>query len=300
MDAGDLRIFAAVARLGGMNRAAGELNTVQSNVTARIRLLEDALGAPLFHRHSRGVTLTVAGQRLLPYAERIGNLLAEARRAVADDGLPKGPLTLGSLETTAGLRLPAILAAYAADYPAVDLVLKTGTTCELVADVAGHRLEGAFVCGPVDHPELSEEAVFSEELVLVTARSVRHLDELVRKGDLKIIVFREGCSYRDRLDAILAARGVVGVRRLDFGSVEGILGCVAAGVGVTLLPKGVVGPAWRDGRVAVHELPLAEARVETMFVRRRDAFVSSALAAFLERARGASAGLPYRPADAAE
>ena len=300
MDAGDLRVFAAVARLGGMNRAAAELNTVQSNVTARVRLLEETLGASLFHRHSRGVTLTAAGQTLLPYADRIGHLLAEARRAVIDDGKPKGPLSLGSLETTAGLRLPPLLASYAADYPEVDLVLKTGTTCELVEEVAAHRLEGAFVCGPVDHPELSEEAVFSEELVLVTARSVRHLDELMRKGGLKTIVFRAGCSYRDRLDAVLAARGVVGVRRLDFGSVEGILGCVAAGVGVTLLPKGVVTAAWREGRVAVHELPVAEARVDTVFVRRRNGYTSSALAAFLERARQISAYPGADRADAAE
>jgi DNA-binding transcriptional LysR family regulator len=300
MDAGDLRVFAAVARLGGMNRAASELNTVQSNVTARIRLLEETLGTPLFHRHSRGVTLTVAGQRLLPYADRVGHLLAEARRAVVDDGKPKGPLNLGSLETTAGLRLPPLLAAYAADFPEVDLVLKTGTTCELVEAVVAHDLEGAFVCGPVDHPELAEEAVFSEELVLVTARSVRHLDELPRKSGLKAIVFRAGCSYRDRLDAVLAARGVVDVRRLDFGSVEGILGCVAAGVGVTLLPKGVVSAAWREGRVAVHELPLADSRADTVFVRRRDGYSSSALSTFLERAKRFTADSPPDRADAAE
>jgi DNA-binding transcriptional LysR family regulator len=273
---------------------------VQSNVTARIRLLEETLGTALFHRHSRGVTLTVAGQRLLPYAERIGQVLAEARRAVIDDGTPKGPLSLGSLETTAGLRLPALLASYAADYPEVDLVLKTGTTCELVEDVVGRHLEGAFVCGPVNHPELTEEVVLGEELVLVTARSIRHLDELARKGGIKTIVFRAGCSYRDRLDALLAARGIVGVRRLDFGSVEGILGCVAAGVGVTLLPKGVVAAAWREGRVAVHELPLVESRVDTVFVRRRDAYLSSALSAFLERARRMSAYSPRERADAAE
>jgi LysR family transcriptional regulator, cell division regulator len=67
MDAGDLRVFEAVARLGGMSRAAIELNTVQSNVTARVLLLEEELGTPLFHRHSRGVALTDAGRRLLPY-----------------------------------------------------------------------------------------------------------------------------------------------------------------------------------------------------------------------------------------
>ena len=282
MDAADLKVFEAVARLGGMNRATSELHTVQSNVTARIRQLEDELGTALFHRHSRGVTPTAAGRRLLPYAARVGLLLAEARRAVEDDGTLKGPLGLGSLETTAGLRLPPILAAFAAACPAVDITLKTGTTCELVAEVLEHGLEAAFVCGPVDHPELDEQPVFREELVLVTARSVPSLDALVAKGDLKIIVFRAGCSYRQRLDNILAARGIVGVRRLDFGSLEGILGCVAAGVGVTLLPKGVVGPAWREGRVALHELPLAASRVDTVMVRRRDAFVSSALAAFLQ------------------
>jgi DNA-binding transcriptional LysR family regulator len=300
MDAGDLRVFAAVARSGGMNRAAGELNTVQSNVTARIRLLEETLGTPLFHRHSRGVTLTAAGQRLLPYADRVGHLLAEARRAVVDDGKPKGPLNLGSLETTAGLRLPPLLAAYAADFPEVDLVLKTGTTCELVAAVVAHDLEGAFVCGPVDHPELTEDAVFSEELVLVTARAVRNLDELSRKGGLKTIVFRAGCSYRDRLDVILAARGIVDVRRLDFGSVEGILGCVAAGVGVTLLPRVVVGVAQREGRVAIHDLPLADSRVDTVFVRRRDGYASSALTTFLERAKRFTADSVADRADAAE
>jgi DNA-binding transcriptional LysR family regulator len=70
MDIADLRLFETVARLGGMNRAAAELNTVQSNVTARVKALEEELGAALFERHARGVTLTVAGHRLMPYAAR--------------------------------------------------------------------------------------------------------------------------------------------------------------------------------------------------------------------------------------
>src|SRR4051794_6970673 len=135
MDSGDLRIFEAVARLGGMNRAAAELHTVQSNVTARVRSLEDELGVALFERNSRGVVPTPAGRRLLPYALRVAQLLAEARRAAVDNGNPKGPLSIGSLETTAGLRLPSLLADYVARYPEVDLELVTGTTCELVEDV---------------------------------------------------------------------------------------------------------------------------------------------------------------------
>ena len=281
MDAADLRIFEAVARLGGMNRAAAELNTVQSNVTARIRLLEDELKAPLFERSSRGVVLTDAGRRLLPHAVRVRHLLEDARRAVEDDGAPAGPLTIGSLETTAALRLVPLLSGYLAKYSEVDLVLRTGTTRELIEAVLEHRVEGAFVCGPVDHRELEAEVVVREELAILTAPSVGSLDELLKRGDLKIVVLRAGCSYRQRLEDILAKRGVVGVRLLEFGTLEAIVGCVAAGLGVTLLPKALIGPVWRDGRVAVHELPATEAVVDTVFIRRRDALVSSALAAFM-------------------
>ena len=90
MDTKDLAVFAAVARSGGITKAAQILNTVQSNVTQRIGLLEDELGVPLFHRHSSGVTLTSAGRQLLPYAERIGQLLGEARQATIDGPIPRG------------------------------------------------------------------------------------------------------------------------------------------------------------------------------------------------------------------
>ena len=103
MDAADLRVFEAVARLGGMSRAAQELNTVQSNVTARIRLLEEQLAAPLFERHSRGVALTPAGRRLMPYALQVISLLNDARRGKVYAALygpqgRKGDLLLAPLD----------------------------------------------------------------------------------------------------------------------------------------------------------------------------------------------------------
>jgi LysR family transcriptional regulator, cell division regulator len=66
-----------------------------------------------------------------------------------------------------------------------------------------------------------------------------------------------------------------------------MLGCVAAGFGVTLLPRCIVEDAWREGRLAIHELPQAEAQAETVFIRRRDGFVSRALASLLDHARRA-------------
>ena len=288
MDAADLRFFEAVARLGGMGRAAEALHTVQSNVTARIRLLEEELGRELFRRHARGVDLTQAGQRLLPYAQRVAGLLDDARRAAMDDGTPQGPLLIGALETSTALRLSRPLAAYVAAWPDVDLTLRTGTTCELVAQVLDHRLEGAFVCGPIAHPDLHTTPMFSEELALLTAPSVGSLDELAARGEVRIVVLRAGCSYRQRLEELLARRGIAAPRVLEFGTVEALFGCVAANLGVTLLPRALVGPVWQEGRVAVHALPPADALVETVFIRRQDAWLSSALAAFLAMLRPAS------------
>ncbi len=285
MDAADLRVFEAVARHGSMNRAATELNTVQSNVTARVRALEVELGVLLFQRHARGVKITPAGRRMLPFSARISKLLSDAKTAARDDGVPDGVLEVGTLETTAALRLPSVLATFTKAFPKVRPVVTTGTTCSLINDVVECRLEGAFVAGPVDHPDLQQESVFREELVLVTPRSIRSIEDLPSITELKTIVFRIGCSYRTRLDNVLNRAGILAAQPLEFGSIEAILGCVASGVGITLLPKGIVAAAWRDGRVAVHELPPEFAEVQTVFIRRTDAYVSSALSAFLQFVR---------------
>jgi DNA-binding transcriptional LysR family regulator len=285
MDAADLRVFQSVAGTGSMNKAALELNTVQSNVTARIKTLEDEIGLALFERTNRGVTLTAAGRRLLPYAARAARLLDDAKRAVVDDGTPAGALVIGSLETTAALRLSPVLAEFAATYPAVDLMLRTGTSCELIAQVLDRSLEGAYVCGPVDHPDLLVEPFVREELVILTAAAVTSFEVLSAQPNLKIIVLKAGCSYRLQLEAMLARRGIVGVRQLEFGTLEAIISCVSAGLGVTLLPRALLGSVWKRGRIGVHALPDNEKWVETVFIRHREAFVSSALRAFLDLAR---------------
>src|SRR6185295_1182090 len=107
-------------------------------------------------------------------------------------------------------------------YPEVDLVLVPGTTAEMVERVLDRQVEGAFVCGPVRHPDLIEEVMFREELVVVTARHDRTLQDALDRRDLKILVLRFGCSYRQRLEEVLARRGMVVVRRLDFGTIDGI------------------------------------------------------------------------------
>lgn len=286
MDSTDLHFFLAVTRAGGIGRAASDLHTVQSNVTQRIRNLESAIGVQLFHRSRRGVALTTMGQRLLPYATRIHELLDEARLAVRDEAEPAGVLRIGSLETTAALRLPPVLTAYTATCPAVDLIVETGSTEPLVEQVLARTLDGAFVAGPVVHQELETLPIIEEELVLVapphvrSARQIRRL--LTAGGTLKLIVFRPGCAYRRRALDYLARAGVVDVRRMEMGTLDGILGCISAGIGVSVLPRSVVAAAQGQGLVSTHRLEKGGGKTVTLFVRRKDSFVSAALRMFVE------------------
>jgi DNA-binding transcriptional LysR family regulator len=284
MELSDIKTFAAVARTGGITRAADELNTVQSNVTQRIKALEAEIGTPLFERHSRGMTLTAAGKRLLPYAQKMAALSREAVLAARDDGEPKGPLAIGSMETTAAVRLPPLLAGFHRRFPAVRLSLRTATTADLVAAVLDGTLDGAFVAGPIEHDELTAESAFREELVLVSARrwtSLKALRAATPESGPTALVFRTGCTYRQRLEQVFVEFGWPSAARFELGTLDGMIGCVAADMGVTLLPRAVVERSAMVGNVSMHTLNPAHARVETLFVARRSGHQYSALAGFV-------------------
>ncbi|QQO22268.1 LysR family transcriptional regulator [Bradyrhizobium diazoefficiens] len=283
MELSDLQTFAAVARTGGITRAAEELNTVQSNVTQRVKTLEAEIGTPLFERHSRGMTLTGAGKRLLPYAQKMAALSREVLLAARDDGEPKGPLAIGSMETTAAVRLPPLLADFHRRFPAVRLALRTAPTADLVAAVLDGALDGAFVAGPIAHAELIATSAFREELVLVSARRWSSLAEL-RAGTPEsgptALVFRTGCTYRQRLEQVFVEFGWPSAARFELGTLDGMIGCVGADMGVTLLPRAVVERGAMNGTVSIHTLSPSQARVETLFIQRRAGHRSSALSGF--------------------
>jgi DNA-binding transcriptional LysR family regulator len=131
--------------------------------------------------------------------------------------------------------------------------------------------------------------MFEEELALLAAPGLASIEAATQGGIARIVVLRAGCSYRQRLEALLARRGIAVPRLLEFGTLEAIFGCVAAGLGITLLPRALVGPVWQSGRVSLHRLPSAEALVTTVFIHRRESHLSTALRAFLDHVRTAPA-----------
>ena len=268
MELTELRIFKAVAEHGGITRAAAALNRVQSNVTTRLKQLEERLGTRLFHRQGRRLVLSSEGRLLLDYAERLLRLSAEAQAALKGHA-PQGVLKIGALESTAATRLPAVLARYHRDYPAVRLELATATTGALVDKVRREALEAAFVAEPFAAGGLQTRHVFTEELVLVTARD--H-PRVVAPGDLAsrtVLAFPTGCSYRRRLELWLGRSHLAPERVMEYGSYHAIVACAAAGAGIAVVPKSVLRATGMEAQVALHPLPPKIAQAKTMLVWRR-------------------------------
>lgn len=279
VESGDLRIFQAVAREGTITKAAQALNYVQSNVTSRIQFLEAQLGVPLFYRSNRGMTLTQAGENLLEYADQILLLMDEAVKSTQFSEHPAGPLRIGSIETTAVLHLTPMLARYHSWYPAVQLSLTTGETHGLVQKVLDYKLDGAFVYGPVDQPEIDHVPAFTEELVLISEPGNTQLDELLQKP---MLFFDVGCTHRAKAERFLNESGISSYHIMEFGTLEMILSGVSAGIGVSLLPRSSVRKAEEAGLIASHLLPEEYRDLQVWFVFRRNAFFSSALSRLLE------------------
>lgn len=282
MDSNALKIFLAVAEEGSVSRAAERLHCVQSNVTTRIRKLEADLGAELFHRTRKGMGLSAAGNLLLPYARSVTHLLHEARAALDPSSAPRGPLRLGAMDTAAVVHLPALLAGYHREYPDVDLQLSTGASDEMVERVLDYSLEGAFVGGHVEHPDIVAEEVLCEELVVVTSSAERVMDE---ESVLSVLVYRSGCSCRRKLEDWLKHTRRTPSRVVEMGALDAILGCVGAGMGITMLPRSFVTREPFRSLVHIHAVAPPFDRLPIQLIRRRNVQPSSAMRSFLGLAR---------------
>jgi DNA-binding transcriptional LysR family regulator len=269
VDLSDLRIFAAVVREGSVTGAAKRLNRVQSNVTTRIRQLEADLDVALFIREGNRLHLAPAGQALLGYAERLLALADEARASVRDPK-PRGLFRLGAMESTAAVRLPAALNEYHRRHPDVTLELRTGNPGVLAVAILAGELDAALVAEPIAEAPFEKVFVFEEEPVIVSAAGQPPVG---RKGHLPktIVAFEHGCPHRKRLEDWYAKRNEMPERIVELGSYHAMLGCVAAGMGIALLPKSVLTTFPESRRLTVHRLPSGENRAETVLIWRKGA-----------------------------
>ncbi len=280
MELSDLLFFRTVVEAGGVTRAAAQLHCVPSNVSTRIRLLEERLDAGLFIRRNRRLLLTAPGRQLLDYARRILTLAAEAEATLRDTE-PQGAFAFGSLECTAGTQLPGPLAEFHRENPRVQVELRIGTTAALVEQVLSGALEAAIVGDAPAHPELAAESLGDEEIVLVAEAGHAPITQARQVAARSLLAFARGCSMRARAEQWFENGKVQPARTAELPSYHAILGGVVAGMGVAVMSRRLVEAFIDQTALSIHPLPARLAMVPAAIVWRRGE-QSPRLRAFLE------------------
>ena len=295
MEFSQLRIFQAVAEEGSITRAAERLHRVPSNLSTRLKQLEEQLGVELFLRERQRLQLSPAGKVLLDYASRLFALRDEAQAAVLG-GQPAGDFVLGTMYSTAAIHLPALLARYHRTYPAVNLQVQSGPTGELLEGVLAGRLDAALVDGPLELAGLDGVPLCKETLVLISEADHPPVRTALDVEGRAVFTFRQGCSYRMRLESWFAHYHAAMGRAMEIESYQGMLACVIAGSGVALMARSMLDSLPGRESVAVH--PLAEPFAHsTTWLMWRKGMVGANLNAWIELQQGA-AGPMVQPARA--
>lgn len=256
MELRHLRYFVVVAEERNFTRAARRLNMQQPPLSQQIRALEQELGFALFHRHPKGVDLSIGGAAFLHEAQTIlANVTQAAQRAARAANGIEGIITVGLTSSAAAHPLtPRILQAYRNARPAVVMKFSEGNAAELTAAIASGKLDAGFLRMPVSQPAgLAFHRLVEEEMLLVLpmghallkknagkAMPVISLKSL--RGEQFILVRKPGASgmYANFIEACVQAGFTPDIAV----EVDGMLTntcLVAAGVGVSIVPASMHG-----------------------------------------------------------
>ncbi len=285
MEVRQLQIFRILAEEMNFTRTAEKVHTVQSNVTSQIRSLEEELGVPLFDRLGRRVTLTDAGRRLQPFAEKALTAMEQGQRVIQAGAEPSGPLRVGSPESILTYRLPPILRTFRQRFPHVELSFRPHLNETLVAELETGKLDMVICMSDAISSATLVSVPLRTEKILLLAHASHPLARkpAVQASDLAgqtLLLTETGCGYRNKIDRILALQNVRPGNITEFSSVEALKQCVAAAMGIGLLPAIVVARELRQRQFkALHWAgPLLD--IGTHILWHKDKWVSPAMAEF--------------------
>lgn len=282
MNFNDLLIFRTVVQAGSFSKAAAELNYSQSNISMKIQNLEELYNVTFFYRGHRGIRLTAKGEQFYEIVLKMLYLHEKSFEMLHYTGEKKGVLRIGSMETTAALHLPTLLTNFHKSYAQIELTISTSTSTENIERLENYELDGAFVVGPVYKEHVIAKEFINEELVIISSIQHKPIENLQDIENCTLITFRHGCSYRAIFEHWLHEDGVQPKKRMEFGTLDGIIGCVAAGLGVTLLPRAIAEKYIASQPLAIHVLATKQTHIPTWFIYRQDDFQPPALTYFID------------------
>ncbi|HEY1574505.1 MAG TPA: LysR substrate-binding domain-containing protein [Pseudonocardiaceae bacterium] len=251
-----LDYFVAVARTRHFTRAAELMRVAQPSLSQQVRALERDVGASLFHRIRGNVTLTEAGETLLPIARRILAETETAYRAIRElDELGRGRVRLGATPSLCTGLLPTMLATFRRDYPGIELVIRESGSRDLQAELSDGSLDLAIIVDSRlhDDPLLSTSPLLAEELVVISALGSTSAGARMSIRALKdrpLVMFRRGYDLRDATVAACRAEGFEPTFAIEGGEMDAVLEFVRAGIGLAVVPSTVVGDRFHTTRFA--------------------------------------------------
>lgn len=254
-----LQYFVAVAETRHFTRAADLVHVAQPSLSQQIKALERELGADLFLRARGNITLTDAGEALLPLARRILADADTARHEVQElVQLRGGRVRLGATPSLCTGLLPDVLRAFHDRYPGIRLLIEEGGSHDLVRELARGALDLALVVLPLPTPSpaLTTVELLREDLVVVSSpeapapggpgrRTVRIAD---LEGE-RLVMFRHGYDLRELTVAACRAEGFEPDFAVEGGEMDAVLGFVRAGLGLAVVPRMVAARSGRGLRV---------------------------------------------------
>ena len=241
MEVRQLQIFRTLAEEFNFTRTAEKVHTVQSNVTAQIKALEEELGLPLFDRLGRRVTLTDAGRNFLPFASQALAAMDQGQRALQTGAEPSGPLRIGAAREPAHLplargvaRLPPPLSPRRTHLPSLHRMRRLRLSSKPESST------WRFTAMTRSLPRASSPSALRTERIFLLADASHPLASrpTVKPTDLagqNLLLTEAGCSYREKLDRALALGNIRPANMTEFSSVEAMKQCVALGMGLGLL-----------------------------------------------------------------
>ncbi|GIH69251.1 LysR family transcriptional regulator [Sphaerimonospora thailandensis] len=286
-----LAYFLAVAETRHFTQAAERMRVAQPSLSKQIKVLETELGAQLFSRARGNVTLTAAGEALLPLARRMLADAETARREIAElVGLKRGRVRLGATPSLCAGLLADALARFHRGYPGVELLVEESGSRDLVRGLARGQLDLALIILPLQStdPSLVTEEILQENLVVAAATSasaaasapaVGGRKPYVRIQDLRgrpMVMFRRGYDVREATLAACRQAGFEPRFAVEGGEMDAVLRFVEAGLGIAVVPSMVL-----NGRPKLVGTPLVPRLRRTVaLANRKDVEPTRAARAF--------------------
>ncbi len=236
--------FLAVARTRHFTRAAELTHVAQPSLSKQIHCLERELGSELFHRARGNVTLTPAGEVLVPFAKRILADIETARLEVHELAeLRQGRLRLGATPSLCTGPLAYALANFRVRYPGIQLIIDESGSRDLVRQLAEGAIDLAMITSPVHRgdPILDTVPILREQLTVAVPRTMdRDSFRIEDLRDRPLVMFREGYDLRSMTLTACQRAGFQPRFAIEGGEMDAVLSFVEAGLGIAVVPSMVL------------------------------------------------------------